>query len=462
MSILQENTIATNIAQAEDLIITEEFSRALNLIESGANVFIHGKPGTGKSCFITYLRNSMYTEGIAVLAPTGLAALNSKGQTIHSFLGLSTYKIYDGRHLKKGEKAGLKKRLQNIRTIVIDEVSMVRADLFDEMDAKMRDVMNTNLPFAGLQVVLIGDMYQLPPVVKPATAFDDMTEKDANFIDVYGHNKSFVFNSRAYPYLHLKHIEFTHNFRQDEQDFIDNLDIIRSGKEDLLQEAVGYFNASSSLLPNNITWLTSTNRAADRINSLKLAELEGREYMIPAKICRAENQKYPDNWQDCPANPLKFKKGAFVMFVKNDEGKERRWVNGTTGIITDIAVNSDGTEVEHIIVQTERGEQMVEKHTWYKLMMTPEGQQAEDPARSYTQFPLRLAWAVTIHKAQGLTLDKAVIDLGAEAFAPGQVYVALSRLRSKKGLYLARPINKTDVKISAQVNEFLQTALKKA
>jgi ATP-dependent exoDNAse (exonuclease V) alpha subunit len=192
----------------------------------------------------------------------------------------------------------------------------------------------------------------------------------------------------------------------------------------------------------------------------KLRALGGREYLVNAIIQASPIQKRPDNWQDCPQNPLKLKEGAFVMFVKNDEGKERRWVNGTTGIVKEISAGQDG-QVQHIVVETESGEKMVERHTWYKLRLTADGEQVEDPERTYSQFPLRLAWAVTIHKAQGLTLDKAVIDLGTQAFAQGQVYVALSRLRSKKGLYLARPITKRDIKVSAQVSEFLQTSLSK-
>ncbi len=457
---LTQNTIAENIAQAEGLIITEEFARALQLIESGANVFIHGKPGTGKSCFISFLRERLYNHGIAVLAPTGLAALNSKGQTIHSFLSLSIYKIYRTKNLRKQEKVALRKRLENITTLVVDEVSMVRADLFDEMDKKLRDILEVNRPFAGLQLVLIGDMYQLPPVVKPTKFFDDTAEKDTLFMDTYGENKSFIFHSKAYKELDLKHIEFTHNFRQDDADFIKHLDIIRSNKDEILPEALGYFNACAAVLPTNITWLTATNAAADAINMQKLRALNGREYLVNAIIQASPVQKRPDNWQDCPQNPLKLKEGAFVMFVKNDEGKERRWVNGTTGIIKEISAGQDG-QVQHIIVQTDNGEYMVERHTWYKLRLTTDGEQVEDPERTYSQFPLRLAWAVTIHKAQGLTLEKAVIDLGAEAFAQGQVYVALSRLRSKKGLYLARPINKSDIKVSAQVSDFLTAALKK-
>ncbi len=457
---LTQNTIAENIAQAEGLIITEEFARALELIESGANVFIHGKPGTGKSCFISFLRERLYNYGIAVLAPTGLAALNSKGQTIHSFLGLSIYKTHKTTAMRKAEKIGLRKRLENITTLVVDEVSMVRADLFDEMDKKLRDILERNYPFGGLQLVLIGDMYQLAPVVKPKTFFEDMTEKDALFMDIYGENKSFIFHSKVYKELDLKHIEFTHNFRQDDGDFIKNLDIIRSNKDEILPEALSYFNACASVLPSNITWLTATNVTADAINAKKLRALAGREFAISALIQASPAQKRPDNWQDCPQNPLKLKEGAFVMFVKNDEGKERRWVNGTTGIIKEISAGQDG-DVQHIIVETENGEYMVERHTWYKLRLTAEGEQVEDPERTYSQFPLRLAWAVTIHKAQGLTLDKAVIDLGAEAFAQGQVYVALSRLRSKKGLYLARPITKSDIKVSSQVSDFLSAALKK-
>jgi len=459
MEQITENTIAQNLAQTSEIIVTEEFARALSLIQNGSNVFTHGKPGTGKSCFITFLRSHIYGKGIAVVAPTGLAALNSKGQTIHSFLGLSTYKLYNSKDLKKGEKVGLRKKLRDTDILIIDEASMVRADLFDAMDQKLRDIFDNPVPFAGMQIVLIGDMFQLPPVVKQTGIFDEVTQIDANFIDTYGPQKSFIFNSKAYRQLLFKHVEFTHNFRQDDEEFIKNLDAVRCARQEELPSALNYFNSRcTSALPSNITWLTSTNSTADYINSAKLRALDGEPVITPAIVCRNPVQKRPDNWQDCPQNPLKLKEGAFVMFVKNDEKK--RWVNGTTGIIKEISISADG-ETQHIIVETEEGEQLVERYTWYKLRMTEDGQQAEDPQRSYSQFPLRLAWAVTIHKAQGLTLDKAVIDLGREAFAEGQVYVALSRLRSKNGLYLTRKINPADVKVNAEVSGFLSSVLNK-
>lgn len=414
-----------------DLVINEEFEKALGILNNTPNnLFVEGKAGTGKTTFVKYVKNN-YDGNVVVVAPTGGAAVNIKGSTIHSFF---KFKIgfldkNDRRVVKQIKSDNSRKIYEKIDLLIIDEISMVRPDLFDAIETFMS--LNGKLPgqpFGGAKVLVVGDMKQLPPIV----------QRDDPLLQVYPGR--FFKDSTAYEKAMFKKVDFQQVFRQADQKFIDILNEVRDGK--VSRESMGILNsrAISNLGGNlnleDVITLTPYRRNADDINNIQLRNLDANEIEFNAEISGdADRMK-----SAFPApERLVVKEGALVMFVKNDMSK--RWVNGTTGVV--LAVENDSIVVE-VNGKVRRVEKEVWEHVVYNYNEEIEKIEEEVVGR-FVQFPLMLAWAVTIHKAQGKTMDRVVIDLGRGAFEKGQTYVALSRCKTLDGLYLKYPLNYRDV-----------------
>jgi ATP-dependent DNA helicase PIF1 len=405
-------------------------SEALAAIDAGAPaMLIIGRAGTGKTRLVQYLKARPGGELQATVAPTGIAALNAQAQTIHSFFRLEPT-VLDAANLSDGGKFGNVYR--RMKRLIIDEISMVRADLIDAMDARLRKVRADRRRFGGVQIVMVGDFLQLPPVIQP---------NDWPVLEALGYRGPFAFNAHALADLPVKTVALDRVWRQDEQEFIEILGHIRSGEavgaalERLNARCVGPHRAGVAPL-----LLTATRAAADGHNKRGLQALGGERAGFTAKIDR--------EFTLAPASlpvpeHIELAVGARVMAVKNDGGG--RWVNGSLGTVT-------GFSEDGVTVVFDRGheEHLVSPVAWEKVRQqwneTTKRIETEVVA-AYRQIPLIHAWAVTIHKAQGLTLDDARIDLGSGAFAAGQVYVAISRVRSLSGLSFARPLRVSDIQM---------------
>lgn len=450
---------------------------ALAAIKNKENVFIHGKPGTGKSHFIKELKKHLASKEtnlpelkkgtFAIVAPTGLAALNIGGQTIHSYFSINPQNINEN-------KPPLK--IPNLKTLVIDEISMVRSDLFDKIDQCLRVSKKSNLPFGGVQLVLLGDVYQLDPVFKES----EISQTNKDFLANYGPQKTMFFHAKVWPEIAetLTHIQFNKNFRQKDKEFIKNLDIIREKKEDFLHSALSYFNEcyEPNFHNNEIIKLCTTRKLADIYNQECLKKLPAEEIAFNAKfspkwykeyfdkktkkyICNApdletlkslseKEQKYLTDTDPAPVE-LYLKEDAKIIFLDNDA--DGRWVNGTTGKIVKINKNS---EEPYLTVLTEKGETLtVYRKLWHAIKRNRYGEQVLDEERTFYQFPIQLAWAITVHKSQGQTLTSAAIE--GEAFVNGQIYVALSRIKEKADIHLLTRLEEKDIKANPAVAEFL-------
>ena len=416
-----------------EIEFSESFSKAFNLLEnSKESVFITGRAGTGKSTFLGYLKENSKKK-IVVLAPTGVAALNVGGQTIHSF-----FRFPPGLSVKDAVKEAYKRKKKGIffkvDLFVIDEISMVRADLLDCIDVYLKTILRSNLPFGGKQVLFIGDMCQLPPVV-------NNTEQPF-FRSSY--KSEYFFDSAVMKHLHYTIVDFEKVYRQKDSEFIEVLNRIRDGtfsEKDLSDLNARLWQGEDD---NGVVHLTTTNAMAESINSKKLAQLPGAQYNYKG---HAEGKFKLDS---LPADEvLGLKKGTQVMFLVNDSTK--RWVNGTIGTVTGLS----GQSVRVKIGGTEFN---VAPHDWslYNYKFDEEkGEILQELVGSFTQFPLRLAWAITIHKSQGKTFDNVIIDVGRGAFAHGQLYVALSRCRTLEGIRIKTPIRKEDVLVDERVLKFV-------
>jgi ATP-dependent exoDNAse (exonuclease V) alpha subunit len=403
------------------------------------HLFITGRAGTGKT---TLLHEFVATTAkrVAVCAPTGVAALAIGGQTIHSLLRLPLGIIGD-RELGFIPKESLAV-LANLDALVIDEVSMVSADVVDAIDRRLRQAKRRrNSPFGGIQMIMFGDPYQLSPVVS------GQAEK-AYFLDHY--RSSWFFDATVWSDTEMTTFELDTIHRQADAEFRAVLNALREGRMD--PEMGRMLNERGMREPDDpeLITLTTTNASVTRINSIALERLEGK-----AKIAHADIEGDFGSTSAYPADEqLVLKPGARVMFLRNDTAGPDgpRFVNGTIGTVTKITdtvgVDIDGEGV------------LVEPVTWEKIRYeySPATKTiSHDVVAEFTQFPLRLAWAVTIHKAQGKTLDAAVIDLGQRAFAPGQTYVAFSRLTSLDGLYLKRPLSPSDIIVDQDVLRFMSS-----
>lgn len=415
------------IAWPNGITPTPAFERAAAFVaeENGGNLFVTGRAGTGKSTLLKALRDA-YEDRMVVLAPTGLAAINIGGQTIHSFFGFPPRLIQEN-DIKRSRNGRVMRKLD---FVVIDEASMVRSDMMWAIDKALRvNRGRPREPFGGARLLLFADLHQLPPVVQEREVLAHLTEE---------HGSPFFFSIPALregagtALLELEQI-----FRQTDDALIHVLNAVREGNvsdDDLafINKRVSPIRTLSEGEPFVI--LTTTNAAAKRINTAYLEALPGRANRFDANI----TGEFAANVQ--PAETaLELKAGAKVMMLRNDP--DRRWVNGT------IARVSRLTE-KQIFIEVSGKEYEVEQVAWeHRRYAFDQSQEkiVETIAGTFKQFPLRLAWALTIHKAQGLTLDKVYIDLGSGTFAHGQTYVALSRCRTLEGLVLARPLTRRDI-----------------
>ncbi len=420
---------------------------AFNFVEfTDRNIFLTGKAGTGKTTFLHELKKSS-PKRMAVVAPTGVAAINAGGVTINSFFQLPFGPYVPGSTDKNGQhKRFSKDKINLIRSLdllVIDEISMVRADTLDHIDEVLRRYKNQSKPFGGVQLLMIGDLHQLSPVVK---------EEDWMILKAY-YSNLFFFSSRALLLTKPVSVELKHIYRQSDNQFIDLLNSVRKNQIDeavltkLNQRYLPDFNPADE---EGYITLTTHNKTALEINEIKLAQIA-----LPGKIFSARIQDDFPEYSYPTIAELEIKKGAQVMFVKNDTSGERLFYNGKIGMVTDIS-----HDLIFVKCPGDHSEIAVSPLEWtnIKYELDPQTKEVKEKViGTFTQYPLKLAWAITIHKSQGLTFEKAIIDANL-AFAHGQVYVALSRCKTFEGMVLRSRISFNSVKTDGTVTEYTKNA----
>ncbi len=410
------------------------------------NIFLTGKAGTGKTTFLKNLKHHT-PKRIVVVAPTGVAAINAGGVTIHSFFQLPFGPFIPGQD-RQGDSREMKFSREKIRTIramdllVIDEISMVRADLLDGMDRVLRRFRNPDKPFGGVQVLMIGDLHQLAPVIRE----EEWELLRPHYPSVY------FFESQALKLSRPLTLELTHIYRQEDEKFIGLLNRIRQKKmnpQDLEWLNSRYRPEFEPTGEDGYITLTTHNATAQSINQNRLMVLKGTMQVFHALVeGEFPESTYPNEFR------LELKKGAQVMFIKNDTSREKNYYNGKIGTITSIR-----EEEIRVLCQGEEEEIRVGRVSWQniKYVLDENKQLVEQILGTFTQFPLKLAWAITIHKSQGLTFEKAVIDAQA-SFAHGQVYVALSRCKTFEGLILSTPLSNQSIKTDQAISHFSEEA----
>lgn len=436
------------ITQAnEEIEVTPDYEEVIKAINAhDPFIFVSGKAGTGKTTLIGYLRDKV-PGNVVVVAPTGVAALQVKGVTIHSFFRLPPRIIFPEEDIKTVKD---RRMYEGIRLLIIDEISMVRADIVDAIDLFLRaNGPQQGKPFGGVQVMFVGDLFQLPPVINTS---------EMELLRDRGYEQAHFFNAMALNGKEMTMIELRKIFRQKDEQFTEILNHIRVNED--IDQAIKTLNKEcyerASFTSSYAITLTTTNAKADAINEEELGAISSAQTMFVGLL----DGKFNVDERNLPSPMnLTLKIGAHVMFSANDKAMPKRWVNGTIGIVREFAGESVRVEIK-----TENDSNIVDVHShkWesykYELDSTT-GKISPIVIGSYQQIPLMLAWAVTIHKSQGKTMDQVNVDLSAGAFASGQVYVALSRCRTLSGIRLKRPIKANDVRCEPAIKRFYEALI---
>lgn len=418
----------------EEIIITDEFKKAKDIVEeTDCHVFITGDAGSGKSAFLRWLKKTTKKQ-MVILAPTGMAAVNVGGSTIHSFFKFKPRPMTPSM-MKKVQDPGV---YRAVDVLVIEEVSMCRADMMDCIDTFLRINRDDPRPFGGVQIVMIGDLNQLPPVVATQMERDMM----------FSYRSIYFFDAKVWEEIHFEKIRFTRNFRQGDQNFINVLNNLKYGRLGIYDiNELNKRNNPNAEFQEGTVMLCSVNKQVQEMNEKKLAELDVQEHTYQAIYAGKESM-----FRSFVPETLKLKIGAQIVFINNNgEGK---WYNGTTGKISKLMPNlikvvlKDGKEVE------------VMRNTWksnnYKHN-TENDTIEEENVGSVRQFPLKLAWAISIHKSQGQTYDSIIIDFGRGTFAHGQAYVAVSRCRTLEGIQFKQMFMKHHAIYDPKIMNFLNS-----
>jgi len=414
-------------------ILSDIQKNAFDAIEhTGSNVLVLGQAGTGKSTFINYIKSAT-KKRVVCACPTAVAALNIGGQTIHSLFQIAPRDFIFSEFLE------LKARVRNVLTatdvLILDEVSMIAPDLMDAMDILARRARKNDAPFGGIQVIAIGDLFQLPPVI---------TRDAAKYYESeYGHSKSYFFDSNVYPRMHFVRFDFDLVYRQSDMELLEKLTALRTGHLD----AIGFFNAckiSDNERYRNAVLITPFRAVAERVNAERLAQITA-----PIVSYRGElSGNFSERDVLAPMN-LELKVGALVVFVKNGD----KWHNGSMGIVEKLGAR----EIIVQLLNHTRDVVVVKPEKWQKIEYSRDENDrlVENETGAYKQFPLALGYAMTIHKSQGKTLDSVIVDISRGAFEHGQTYVALSRTRTAVDMHIARPLSTCDVIFDPRVLDFV-------
>lgn len=455
----------SNLEKTVDLISEKDLSKeqkaaAKLVLNKKQNIFIQGSAGSGKSTFIKYLQVNS-NKNIVLCSPTAIAALNIGGTTLHSLFRLPIMDFITDDRLFKANRKNVISVIQSMQILIIDEISMVRPDILDAVDKVCKRIRgNSKVPFGGVQVILIGDLYQLPPVINKSTI--------KVFEEEYGTNDPYFFDAHVYKEADFKNIQFTKIFRQTDKELLNNLNNIRNMTS--LSSTIKYFNSCKIKDKKTLDYaviITPYKDIADKINKAKLDKIKDKEVQYRSEL-EGVFEKMSESAYPAP-KVLKLKVGAMVIFNKND--KDKQWINGSVGIIEEL-------ERAYIVIRLLSSNKtvIVGKDEWENKEYNTEYVEEEDPKTHLTtlkkkiiekvtgtfkQYPLQLGYSMTIHKAQGKTLDKVSIDLDRGAFAHGQLYVALSRTRRKEDINMLSSISERDVIFDKRIREFLNTISKK-